>query len=167
MEHSHISHTAPRSKSRHRPLDQSEHADLEGVMSYSAHCSVLVALAFGSVSACTADRSVHAATEPAPPPPSQPDLRIELVYDRVTPSLYAGGSRFVLYGDGTFDLQYAIGGYSGRYSRADSTLAFQFDALNTLGPWRAVGAVHGDTLAVKFNDFMQMTDFEDGAYVRP
>ena len=93
------------------------------------------------------------------------------VYDRISDSSIPGSSRYVLYGDGTFSLQYVrpdwgFFEYPGKYSRASSMLTFDFDASNLAGPWLADGIVSGDSLIVKYNIVMQLADFEDGVYVR-
>jgi len=100
------------------------------------------------------------------PPLSRPGI----IYDRISPSVIPGNERYVLYEDGTFGLQYVTPGfgffeYSGKYSRADSAIAFTFDANNPT--WLADGVVAGDSLVVQYNHDMVMSDFEDGLYVRP
>jgi|SRR5687768_3196269 len=104
---------------------------------------------------------------PAGPPLSGPGV----AYYRVSPSFssVAVGSRFVLYNDSTFSMDYSAGfGYPGKYSRADSEITFRFDdnANHWLGPWLAQGTLRGDSLIVKHNDHMKLDDFEDGTYVR-
>jgi hypothetical protein len=81
--------------------------------------------------------------------------------------MYANNSRFVLYADGTFNLKFPQGEYPGTYSRSDSTVAFRFVGSSAAGRWLADGIVRGDTLLVRYNDIMSMSDFENGAYVRP
>jgi hypothetical protein len=112
--------------------------------------------------------------EPSAPPPSEPSAPTNFpvpssaasVYDRISPSLYADGSRYVIYDNGTFSLQYAFGQYLGRYSRTDSAITFQFDGWSAMGPWLAGGTFTGDSLTVKYNDVMNWSDFEDGTYMR-
>ncbi|HEX6315909.1 MAG TPA: hypothetical protein VFZ73_13655, partial [Gemmatimonadaceae bacterium] len=95
----------------------------------------------------------------------------ENLYDRLI--FYHGGSlptRFVLFSDSTFHLQtasfrFGVFAYTGRYSRSDST--FHFTWMNEGGPpWNALGTVRGDTLDIRYNENMVMSDFIDGAYVR-
>lgn len=80
-------------------------------------------------------------------------------------------SRYVLYDDDTFALQtigiQGFGEFTGRYARADSIVTFDWDGWSTAGPWGATGTFRGDSLVVKYNPVMQMTDFIDGTYVRP
>ena len=127
--------------------------------------SLLVLLAFGCLSACAPEAPTGVTTSAPLPPP--PDLRGATVYDRSSPSMYANGSRFVLYADGTFHLQFPQGEYPGTYSRSDSTIAFRFVDSSVAGRWLADGIVRGDTLVVQYNDIMSLSDFENGAYVRP
>lgn len=89
------------------------------------------------------------------------------IYDRTSSSAIPGNSRYVIYENGTFSLQYVspVWGffeYPGRYSRTDSAITFQFDANG--GTWLADGIVAGDSLTVKYNEDMNMSDFEDGTY---
>jgi hypothetical protein len=109
--------------------------------------------------------------EPGGPPitsfpvPSSPAS----IYDRTSPSVFDGNSRYVIYENGTFSLQYVspVWGffeYPGSYSRTDSAITFQFDANG--GTWLADGIVAGDSLTVKYNHDMLMSDFEDGVYTQ-
>jgi hypothetical protein len=139
--------------------------------------ALLVALA-----AC-GDRDSPVQPSVEPPSPARPDSSgaggsfpqvpgSALVYDRVSPSFIPGSSsRYVLYDDGTFRLQYVTPRfgffeYPGKYSRADSVLTFKFDGWSVLGPWLADGIARGHSLIVKYNDIMLSNDFEDGEYVR-
>ena len=90
---------------------------------------------------------------------------------RVTSSFIPGYSRYVLYEDGTFSLQYLrpdVGffEYPGKFSGAASALTFEFDGWSTAGPWLANGVVDGNSLTVKYNTIMMLSDFEDGVYSR-
>ena len=78
-------------------------------------------------------------------------------------------SRFVLYEDGDFALQFIsprVGffAYPGWYTRRDSVVSFRF--VNTVTTWIAVGRVRGDSLLLRYNDYMLHSDFVDGSYVR-
>lgn len=80
-------------------------------------------------------------------------------------------SRFVLYADDTFALQFSslhagFFEYAGRYSRADSLITFDFEGSSTAGSWVATGTLDGDVLSVAHNDVMHMADFLDGVYLR-
>lgn len=74
-------------------------------------------------------------------------------------------SRYVLYGDSTFALQYTrIGEYTGRYSRTDSLVSLVFNA--NAGRWYATALLRDDCLVVRYNIDMALSDFEDGDYCR-
>ena len=78
-------------------------------------------------------------------------------------------SRFVLYDDGVFALQFSsyrqgFFQYYGKFTRANSRVTFSFDANN--GSWQAMGTQRGDTLVVAYNTTMQWDDFNDGTYTR-
>jgi hypothetical protein len=114
---------------------------------------------------------------PAPPAPTAPQnfpvpSSAASLYDRTSPSVFDGNSRYVIYENGTFSLQYVspVWGffeYPGRYSRTDSAITFQFDANGGAFPsWLADGIVAGDSLTVKYNHDMLMSDFEDGTYTQ-
>jgi len=94
------------------------------------------------------------------------------IYNRVSPDHTNSDSRFVLYDNGTFSLQYVsqrFGAfqYLGRYSRTESAVAFSFDGWSIAGPWLAQGTFSGDRLTVVYNLIMQMSDFADRVYVSP
>jgi hypothetical protein len=76
---------------------------------------------------------------------------------------YTKKSRFVLYDNGAFVLQYPSigdGGYPGGYEDANGVIAFDFGS----GPGGATGSVQGDLLTVRYNQNMQLSDFEDAVY---
>jgi hypothetical protein len=122
---------------------------------------------------------------PAPPlaaPPDFPALaRPGEIYNEGAVSIYGypGSdayhdgrlvSRYVLYQDSSFALQFSsprsgIFEYLGRYSRADSVITFDWDGWSIAGPWGATGTLRGDSLDVKYNIIMQLSDFVDGVYV--
>jgi hypothetical protein len=83
-------------------------------------------------------------------------------------SNYTKESRFVLYDNGAFVLQYVGlgGGYRGGYTEANGVIVFEWEGWSAAGPWGATGTVKGDSLTVQYNLIMQLTDFEDAAYVR-
>jgi hypothetical protein len=80
-------------------------------------------------------------------------------------------SRYVFYDDNSFELQF-VGArfgffkYTGRISRTDSRITFDWDGWSAAGPWAATGTLRGDSLRVEYNLVMQLTDFIDGVYVR-
>ena len=115
------------------------------------------------------------APPPAPPPqpgPFPPVSGAALTYLRAAAHTDPRGalSRYVLYEDGTFALQYVnlpsvgFGEYLGRYSRVNASLTFDFDDWNSAGPWQATGSIHGDSLVVAYNLVMALANFEDGVY---
>src|SRR5947209_7547063 len=145
----------------------------------TARC-VLVLLVLGGPTACAVEAptvvpTTGAATPPPPPSPPTPTptfrpcTRQAAIYDRVTPSVIPGSSRYVVYDNGRFTLQYlrpdwGLLEYPGNYSCADSLIAFSFDASSPTA-WLATGTVHGDsTLVVAYNSDMSLSDFEDGVY---
>lgn len=77
-------------------------------------------------------------------------------------------SRFVLYDNGAFVLQYP--GYlnesKGRYSVSGTTVNFEWNATSAAGSWTAVGQLSGNTLTVRYNAIMSASDFEDAVYER-
>jgi hypothetical protein len=76
-------------------------------------------------------------------------------------------SRFVLYDDGTFVMEFAgLRPYTGRYTRADSVVDFKWDGSNGAGPWGTNAFISGDDLTVKYNEAMLLTDFMDATYHR-
>ena len=111
------------------------------------------------------------------PPPEFPALsRAGQIY-RGPDSLYdfianqhgsSVASRYVLYDDGTFGLQFAslrypFFEYTGRYLSSASEFNFDFDGGSG---WYATGSLRGDSLIVKYNLEASMSDFADGVYVR-
>jgi hypothetical protein len=74
-------------------------------------------------------------------------------------------SRFVLYDNGAFVLQYVGGGeYLGEYTQTNGTVAFDWEGWSLAGPWEATGTLEGEWLTVRYNFIMQLTDFEDAVY---
>ena len=77
---------------------------------------------------------------------------------------YTVGSRYVLYDDGTFALQYLTAGeYRGRYREASTTVTLDFDGFGDAG---ATGTLVGDMLTVQYSILMWLADFQDAIYVR-
>ena len=82
---------------------------------------------------------------------------------------YTTRSRYVIYDNGAFGLQYGDNGgfeYRGRYKQVSNTLIFEWEGWSSAGPWGATGTLRGDTLAVAYNIIMEMTDFENAVYLR-
>lgn len=125
-------------------------------------------------------------TRPAPTPtggPSAPAIPMmptsppvitapDVLYQRVSPLSYGASDAYWLSAgaDSTFVIVFPDGtthrGWSGRYTRADSVLVFRYNAWSAAGELSARGTLRGDTLLLEYNPLMQMTDFEDGVYVR-
>jgi hypothetical protein len=81
---------------------------------------------------------------------------------------YTRNSRFVLYDNGAFVLQYPSlgeGGYSGGYKDVNGVITFEWEGWSVAGPWGATGTLKGDSLTVQYNEIMQHTDFEAALYV--
>ena len=73
-------------------------------------------------------------------------------------------SRYVLYDDGTFALQYpGPFEYRGTYAALDGAVRFDF-AAHPGGVWQATATLDGDTLAVRYNLDMFLSDFENAVY---
>lgn len=77
---------------------------------------------------------------------------------------YTKESRFVLYDNGAFVLQYPGGAHRGGYTEANGVIALEWEGWSTAGAWGAVGTVKGDSLTIQYNLIMQLTDFEDAVY---
>ena len=117
---------------------------------------------------------------PAPSPPTISPLDLAGASDIAADDLNARyatflgspvDSRYVFYDDSTFGLQvstvaYGSFEYTGRFTRAESGIAFAFDGSSIAYPWVASGTLVGDSLSVAYNDLMQHSDFIDGVYVR-
>jgi hypothetical protein len=114
-------------------------------------------------------RSPSAPTNPSLPPPTLagPVAR----YQRVSPARYGSDAYVLSLGaDSAFVIVFAdassSGEWSGRYARTDSVLVFHYNAWSAAGELGARGTLRGDTLLLRYNLVMQLTDFEDGVYVR-
>jgi hypothetical protein len=112
---------------------------------------------------------------PTPPPPatfpplSGPSRTFGFDRELSHPvSSYTKESRFVLYDTGAFVLQFVGLGieYRGGYTEANGFIVFEWEGWNIAGPWGATATVNGDSLTVRYNLIMQLTDFEDAVYVR-
>ena len=78
---------------------------------------------------------------------------------------YTEKSRFVLYDNGAFALQYLNleVQYRGSYTQENGLISFTW--ADCCG-WDATARLEGDSLKVQFGLRMQMSDFEDAVYVR-
>ena len=72
----------------------------------------------------------------------------------------------MLYENGAFELRsHGIGAiYRGRFNQTDSAVTFHWEGWSSAGPWGASGSFDGDTLTVRYNVVMMLTDFEDAVY---
>ena len=75
-------------------------------------------------------------------------------------------SRFLLWKDGTAQLQYEGGGYWATYTASQTELAFVWEGSNAANPWIATGTLVNDILTVRYNLAMRLDDFEDAVYKR-
>jgi WD40-like Beta Propeller Repeat len=96
--------------------------------------------------------------------------RLASVYDAEIPDFAAALRRFVLFNDGTFELQYVsfrwgFFAYPGSYNRAGSRINFNFIHSSGAGRWTAAGTLDGTRLDVIFNLAMLLDDFENGVFV--
>jgi hypothetical protein len=109
---------------------------------------------------------------PAPSPSNFPPLsglsrtfgfNHELTY-RLTD--YTKQSRFVLYDNGAFVLQYVSLGieYRGGYTESNGVITFQWEGWSSAGAWGASGTLKDGSLTVQYNLIMQLSDFEDAVY---
>jgi hypothetical protein len=90
-----------------------------------------------------------------------------------TPHDYTSNSRFVLYDNGAFLLQYppssfGDGRFPGAHRDANGVIMFLFEfqgrAVDDI--WDdATGTLKGDSLTIQFQESMQHADFEDAVYV--
>ena len=70
-------------------------------------------------------------------------------------------SKYVLYDNGAFQLQYLIGTLTGAYERENDRISFRFAAGGD-----AKGTLKSDVLEVRYSERMQHSDFENAAYKR-
>jgi Tol biopolymer transport system component len=155
-------------------------------MRNSAFRSLILLLAFQGAAACSREaptlvspgRPAGPVPPPAPTPPGvntfPPLSKPGSIYDRVGGSSLPGRSRYVIYDDGTFSLQFAgadsgfgelLGHYlrePSPYSSGESSITFSFDA--SAGQWLATGVARGDSIVVRYNFVMALSDFEDGVF---
>ena len=79
---------------------------------------------------------------------------------------YTKQSRFVLYDNGAFVLQYvSLGGeYRGGYTESNGVITFQWEGWSIAGAWGATGTLKDGSLTVQYNLIMQLSDLEDAVY---
>lgn len=147
---------------------------------------VCVTLAACASDAVTGQPEVAPPTKPdIPTPPTKPDTAAPVqpllplfkgdivVYERVSPSSSGVASRYVLFPDGAFSVEYLRTdatklpiwfSYRGYSVRAASLIELAFNGTNTAAGWAATAAIRGDSLIVDYNDVMEAAGFEDGVY---
>lgn len=91
------------------------------------------------------------------------------VYYREPPIVTGGHSRYVIYANGEFELQFATDRwnfffYRGTFTRIDAPQGFAF-SFHGDARWQATGVLDGERLTVTYNMVMILSDFEDGVYV--
>jgi len=79
--------------------------------------------------------------------------------------VYTAASKYVLYENGRFSLQYASlsGEYAGTYVQENGVIAFSFAGDSR---WGAIGTLRGDSLEVRYTEIMEHSDFENAVYRR-
>ena len=118
-----------------------------------------------------ADANCDTSSPTLTPPPNFPPLsgpERAFIFERADyrVAAYTEESRFVLYDNGAFSLQYPnLGGlpYRGSYTEESGLLNFTWEACCG---WRATGRLEGDSLKVQYNPMMQLADFENAVYAR-
>ena len=133
---------------------------------------VLLSIACGrsTPTAPTASSQGPVPSPPAPPPTNFPALSglsrtftfdHELTYH---PSDYTKQSRFVLYDNGAFALQYvSLGGeYRGGYTESNGVITFQWEGF--ICGACATGTLKDGSLTVQYNLIMWLSGFEDAVY---
>ena len=79
---------------------------------------------------------------------------------------YTKKSRFVLYDNGAFALEYASLSieYHGQYTESNGGITFQWEGWSVAGAWGATGTIKDGSLTAQYNLIMQLSDFEDAVY---
>ena len=127
----------------------------------------------------TSTRLPPAPSAPAPPPPTPPvpsfpppsgpsrTFTSERPLASSGVQSYTTTSRFILYDNGAFVLKFESPAveYRGGYTETNGDLTFDWEGWSAAGPWGATGTLADETLIVRYNFIMIMTDFEDAVYV--
>ncbi len=142
-------------------------------MSAAVRCGTLLGFLVFSVACSNGVRPTAPSPLPTQPPPTAgvPPLMgpadIFLFGAKLTYPIrdYTTASKYVLYENGAFLLQYAsLGGeYVGTYRQDNGLISFRFTAD---GRWFATGTLNGDSLEVRYNEIMELSDFESAVYRR-
>jgi hypothetical protein len=139
------------------------------VMTAIVHCGRLVSFLLFSIACTNADRPTAPSTPP--PPAIQPRRGGEWPPLSGSATIYhavsaAAGTRYVLYENGAFSLQFGLLGGSSMLAfigRRPSVSA-SFSPATSGGP--PIGTLKGDLLEVRHNDIMEHSDFVNGVYQR-
>ena len=145
---------------------------------------VLVLLAACGGSGPTSPTGTTPPFTPPPPPPPSPQIDFPplsgpsrtFIFDRELSYRvrdFTQKSRFVLYANGAFELQYPPSQYGpglfrGQYQDANGVLMFlfEFNGRRVGSPFDdATGTLKGDSLTVQYHELMQHADFENAVYV--
>jgi hypothetical protein len=147
-------------------------------MTAVVRCGTLLAFLLFSVACGNADRptapsslSTQPPSMPQPPPAGQPPLTGPATTYLFSGPLsyqvrdYTTGSKYVLYDNGAFSLQYAslAASYPGTYRQENGRISFDFNAD---GSWDGSGALNADLLEVRYTETMEHSDFENALYRR-
>ena len=139
---------------------------------------LMLAAACGSSGVTSPSGTTQPSVVTVPPRPTFPALSgpsRTFVFDHapgepVSSDDYTMHSRFVLYDNGAFVLQFptlnVVGdGYRGGYTEVNGAITFEWEGWSVAGPWGATGTLNGNSLTVQYNGIMQLTDFVDAVYV--
>lgn len=138
---------------------------------------LLVGLACGTADRLTSPTPVPPAVTVQPPPTVQPLPTVQVPagssrYDFAGPlthrvASYTTTSVYVLNPAGTFALRYpelsATLAYVGTYQQDGDHISFRFSSD---GRWEAEGTLNDDSLTVRYNIIMEMSDFDNAIYKR-
>lgn len=156
----------------------------EASMRTTVRCAAVVLIlalyAACSHSPTSPGQSIPPQVEPRPAPPTPPTptnfpplegpsrtfvFDHELSYGVAD---YTKKSRFVIYDDGAFNLEYPSvngAGYRGAYKEENGVIAFEWEDSSAAAQWSATGTLNGNSLTVQYGVIMQLDDFEDAVYV--
>jgi len=143
-------------------------------MTAVVRCGTLLGVLVFSVACSNGNRPTAPSPLPTQPPPTAgvPPLTgpasTYLFSGNVPPypvRPYTEASKYALYDNGAFSLQYASLGheYVGTYRQDNGLISFRFVADDR---WFATGTLKGDSLEVRYNTIMDLSDFENAVYRR-